>query len=349
MKNKGMDQGKCKILIIRFSSMGDILLSTPFIRQVRNFFPGAEISYVIKEEYKELLQYNSKIDQLLVYSKMSKGKGLKEIKDFIKKEKYNYIFDLHNNFRSIYLRMNRKAGYVNHIRKDKLKQVALVYLKKNFYNTIVSIPERYFNVAKDIDILPDNKGLELYWKKDISDKVENYMFKKGLNPEDNFISIAPGASFYNKRWPVEFFEEVISMTGKNLKYKFTILGDKNDQYLGKKLSASDCVYDMTGQLSMLESAIIIAKSRALLSNDSGLMHMAAAVNTPVLAIFGSTVKELGFFPYKVKNSVVEIKNLKCRPCSHIGKNHCPKKHFRCMLDIKPDIVWKKLIQLVKDN
>jgi ADP-heptose:LPS heptosyltransferase len=275
---------------------------------------------------------------------------LRAIKRFIKKERIHYIFDLHNNFRSNYLRRNSKAESVNHIRKDKLKQVALVSFKKNYYDSIIPIPERYFQVGKDFGLMPDSKGLELFWNDDYYGKVEHFIQNKGINPEENYISIAPGASFDNKKWPIEYFEETIQEVSKELKCRVVVLGDKNDQELGKRLADNnDNVYDMTGQLSMLESAIVMSKSIALLSNDSGLMHMATAVNTPVLAIFGPTVRELGFFPYKAIHSVVEMKNLQCRPCSHMGKNRCPKKHFRCMRDITPEIVYKNLIQLVRGN
>ena len=96
----------------------------------------------------------------------------------------------------------------------------------------------------------------------------------------------------------------------------------------------------------MQNAIIISKCDAMISNDSGLMHMATAVKTPVLTIFGSSVKELGFFPYRSKHIMVENNEASCRPCSHIGKHHCPKKHFRCMLDISPSYVMTRFQELI---
>jgi heptosyltransferase-2 len=129
-------------------------------------------------------------------------------------------------------------------------------------------------------------------------------------------------------------------------YKMIIIGDKDDMELGRILSKNKYAFDFTNQLSLLDTAVLIAKSKVLISNDSASVHIAAAVKTPVLAIFGSSVKELGFSPYRVKHIIVEIANLACRPCSHIGKNSCPEKHFRCMLDIHPEMVLKCFSQLI---
>jgi heptosyltransferase-2 len=347
MRNNTLDkQAKIKILIIRLSSIGDILLSTPFIRQVRKAFPNATIYYVVKKEYQDLLMYNPNLDHLIILDKGGNGSGLKKIKNYLKNEKFNYIFDLHNNFRSIYLRGNLKSDYMNYIRKDKFRQLALVYFKKNWYTQVIPIPERYFSVARDVGLVQDDLGLEIHWNDCITGKLNKKLENHKISIHDDFISIAPGASFFSKRWPVEYFDKIVEKVISELKYKVCVLGDKNDARLGKFLARHKGIFDLTDKLSLLESAMILSKSKALISNDTGLMHMAVAVQTPVLAIFGSTVKELGFFPYKGEHIVVEVNNLSCRPCSHLGKKKCPKKHFRCMLDIKPDMVWENLIKLI---
>jgi heptosyltransferase-2 len=337
---------KNKILIIRFSSIGDIILTTPFIRQVRKTFPDAFIYYLVKKQFEELLKYNPHINRLLLYSKEKNAGDLREIKKVIKKERMNYIFDLHNNWRSNYLRRNIKAEYISHINKDKLKQIALVYFKKNCYNQVTAIPERYLQVAAGAGVVSDNKGLEIFWNDACEKRVAELLKKVKINENEDFVIISPGASFYTKRWPLEYFAKLVELIRQKFDYKILIIGNKDDLEWGKALSKYPDVFDFTSQLSLLETAVLIAKSRALISNDSAAMHMAAAVKTPVLAIFGSSVKEWGFTPYQAKHVIVEVPDLSCRPCSHIGKNRCPERHFRCMLDIKPEIVWDNFIKLI---
>ena len=130
------------------------------------------------------------------------------------------------------------------------------------------------------------------------------------------------------------------------KFQIIVLGDDKDREIGFSSKNLKNIIDSSGKLSLLETAYIISKGKMIVSNDSGLMHMATAVNTPVLAIFGSTVKELGFFPYRAKAMVIENSDLSCRPCSHIGRNTCPKGHFKCMNEISPEQVYAGLRQFL---
>jgi ADP-heptose:LPS heptosyltransferase len=151
-----------KILIIRLSSLGDILLSTPFLRQVRLTFPQAKIDYLVKEEFKDILEENPHINNLILFSREDTSKNLFAIRENLKQKKYDYIFDLHNNLRSNYLCRRLKTKYIGRIKKDKFKQVALVYLKKNYYKKSLSIPDRYLTVGTPVNVKDDYKGLELY-------------------------------------------------------------------------------------------------------------------------------------------------------------------------------------------
>ena len=108
------------------------------------------------------------------------------------------------------------------------------------------------------------------------------------------------------------------------------------------MELNEKIVNLSGKLKLLETAALISGASLVLANDSGIMHMATAVNTPVVAIYGSTVRELGFFPFRAESQVIENNKVKCRPCSHIGKKHCPKKHFKCMRDIQPEHVFKTI-------
>ncbi len=171
--------------------------------------------------------------------------------------------------------------------------------------------------------------------------MRDMLRRRGLVPGE-FVALAPGAGFATKRWPLENF---VALARKlfNRGRVFCILGDEADQPLGRELAnIAPGAVDFTGKLSLLESAAVLQEAALLICNDSGLMHLAEAVKTPVAAIFGSTVREFGFFPHRQNSLVIENLEVVCRPCSHVGRRACPKGHFLCMRSLTPDLVWREL-------
>jgi heptosyltransferase-2 len=335
-----------KVLIIRLSSIGDILLSTPFVRQVRQKFPEAQIDFVIKDVYKDLIKHNPHIDNIYTIKLEDRNSDLSEMKQVLEKQSYHVVFDLHNNIRSNYLKRNINAGTTRSIRKDKLKQSLLVWFKINKYDKEISIPERYLSVARDFGVVDDRKGLELFWDNAIIELAEKKAISNGFDLNSSFFALAPGAGFFTKRWPIKKFEQLIEIIRERENASIVIFGGAEDKKIGSELTKMKNVIDFCGKLSLLESAYLISKGKVIISNDSGLMHMATAVQTPVLAIFGSTVRELGFFPYRSKSRITENSEISCRPCSHIGRHKCPKNHFKCMEDISSEKVYKELEQFL---
>ncbi len=335
-----------KILILRLSSIGDILLATPFIRQTRKAFPQSRIDFLIKEEYSELLEYNPNTNSLKKFEANTGTHGLKVLKGTLIENEYDYIFDLHNNLRTNYLLRGLGSENIYRVKKNKLIQFLYVKFKVNHYRDTIPIAERYLNVGKAAGIQDDGKGLEIIWNKETEESVNHILEENGINQDVPFYSVAPGAGFYTKRWPIEYYKSFVESIMEKYRSKVVVLGNENDSRQGKILTELENVIDLTGKLSLLQSAAVLSKSKALVSNDTGLMHMATAVNTPVLAIFGSTVKEFGFYPYRSKSMVVENEDLECRPCSHIGRDNCPKEHFKCMNEITPEIVLKNFKELI---
>ncbi len=336
--------GKIRILIIRLSSIGDVLLSSPFIRQVRIQFPSARIDFLIKKEFYDLVRYNPHLNKIYLVETKEKFSGLQKLKNKIIANQYQYIFDLHNNLRSRYLTAGLKNSKIFRIDKDIIKRLLLVHFKKNTYDRIIPIPERYLQTAKNLQVQDDKNGLEIFWKDQI-DKQAAALLKKE-NVSQSFIAVAPGAGFQTKRWPTEYFKQLMEMIANKEKSDFVLLGNKKERSEFSELETVPGVHNLAGQLTLLEAAAILCRAKVLISNDSGLMHMATAVKTPVLAIFGSTVKEFGFFPYRGRHMVLENRNLKCRPCSHIGRHSCPKGHFKCMKEIKPETAYHLFRKLV---
>ncbi|MEJ2542600.1 MAG: glycosyltransferase family 9 protein [Calditrichaceae bacterium] len=261
----------------------------------------------------------------------------------LRNNRYDLVFDLHNNLRTRFLLSGLSKSKKWKIHKDKILRALLVWFKINRYKQIKPIPIRYLETGKETGIKDDLGGLEIFWDKSIQEELYEKIPEISTN---DYIAIAPGAAHYTKKWPIENFIELLSIIDEKWNGKIVILGGPADIDDGSELELNSKVINLTGKLSLLESTIVIKNAKTLISNDSGVMHIATAVKTPVLAIFGSTVEELGFFPFRSEHCVIQNEGLKCRPCSHVGKDYCPKGHFRCMLDIKPDFVYDELIKFI---
>jgi len=348
MKESIAAQTPEKILIIRLSSIGDILLTTPLIRLLKQKLPDSRIDFVIKKEFVELLAYHPGIHYVYFFDKHNKSNTLKEIRQQIRNEKYDLIIDLHKNFRSYYLTIFNRAKQTLRYKKDVFCRFFLVKFKLNFYTKIVPISLRYLACLKSLQISYDDKGLELFFNDDITAKILD-KYNKFLNiPGTYVIGIVPGAKHATKRWIPEEFSSIIKYLVEKRKSKIIIFGSKADQDIVASLNVEKYQYvlDTTGRLSILEAGVLMSQCDLVVTNDSGLMHLASALKKKVVAIFGSTTEELGFFPYATEHIVVQNTGLNCRPCSHIGREKCPKGHFKCMKEITAELVIEAVEKLL---
>ncbi len=314
-----------KILIIRLSSLGDILLSTPVLRSIKKKYPEAVIDFVVKKDFKDSVLFNPNLSRIYVYDK----DRLERLAAELNSRSYNLIIDIQNNFRSRALTrlLNTKTL---RFKKPAIKKMMLVWFKINLLGEIKTIPERY---AAASNVALDDRGLDLFLPHDIL---------PSLDPQKRYIGFCPGAKHFTKRWLSEYFVEVGNGLVKS-GYIIVLFGGEAEKELCTELSAkiNGCI-NMQNDNNLFHIAANMKLCKLIISNDSGLMHTAAAVGTPVAAIFGSTVREFGFAPYGVKNLILENKSLSCRPCSHIGKSGCPKGHFNCMKEIRPQFVLKSV-------
>lgn len=333
---------KSKILIIRLSSMGDIILTTAFVRQLRKKFPHARIDYLVAKQFAEILKYNPHLDNVFEYDKNADNEEIGRLKTSISADigRYDYIIDLQKNIRSIRFRRNLGEKVLS-IKKHRLHKLSLVYFKKPLIHKHVA--ENYFDTAEPLGIIDDNDGLEI-WLKGEKKYEKNYH-----NDIDKLkISIAPGAHFPTKRWPAARFCDLI----KKIKIKYNahlrLIGGREDEKIAHEIenSLNFEVDNYVGKLSILGSTEAISQSDIVITNDSGALHIASARRKPVLAFFGSTVTQLGFSPWRVPHEIAEV-DINCRPCSHIGRKSCPKGHFKCMNEISSDFAFKKFELLLK--
>ena len=323
-----------KILVIRFSSIGDIVLTSPVVRCLKKQIEGEnEIHFITKKPYESLLTANPYIDKIYTIEK-----NINEVLNQLIDEKYSCIIDLHNNLRSIILR--GKLGCLAYTyNKDNFKKWVLVNFKINKLPKL-HIVERYFEAVRFLHVFNDNKGLDYF-------VPENQRVDFDLIPQpfkENYIVFAIGGTYFTKRLPVVKIIEIC----KKINHPIYILGGKEDiavaeeikKALGKK------VYNGCGLFTINQAASVIERAAKVITHDTGMMHIAAAFKKEIISIWGNTVPEFGMYPYFPKNQdssvMVQVENLSCRPCSKLGYNTCPKKHFKCMENISTD----EIVQVV---
>ncbi|MDR0603036.1 MAG: glycosyltransferase family 9 protein [Bacteroidales bacterium] len=313
-----------KILIIRFSSMGDIVLTTPIVRCLAQQIPAAEIHYLCKPAYKNILETNPYIHTIHSF--------VKEDADLLKRlqnEKFDFIIDLQNNFRSLVLclKLNIPSSTFP---KLNIQKWMLVHLKINKLPNI-HLVDRYFMATKKliIPVVNDGNGLDFF--------IDNTDYKKidAFNIQQPFIAIAMGSQHKTKQLPTH---KLINICQK-INYPIVLLGGNNDINAANEICThiDKNIVNLCGKLTIRESAVCIEKAKILLTGDTGLMHIAAALNKPLVSVWGNTVPAFGMFPYMPKYPdyyhIIENNHLQCRPCSKLGFDKCPKNHFKCMNDI----------------
>ncbi len=342
-------QHPAKILIIRLSSIGDIILTTPLLRQLRAKFPATQIDFLVRREYAELLRSNPHLSNILEIDVHQKG-SLRTMKRKIRRANYTAVLDLHRNFRSVWLTRFYGHPQVFKIQKNRFLRHLLVNYKINlypkFYKKPLSVAEKYLRAAAPFNLDLHDTRLELFLPAEIQNRTRKQW--PALSEQGFLAIIAPGARHFTKRWLPEYYVTIIRKIHDQLGWKTVLVGGPEEiktcveiqQHAGTHLTKN-----LAGQLTLSETLGFIQNARLFISNDSGLMHAAAAFQVPQIAIFGSTTRELGFFPLNPRAVIAENKGLPCRPCSHIGKAACPKKHFKCMCDVTPETVCKAINSL----
>lgn len=323
------------IVIIRFSSLGDIILTTPVVASIRKKYPRANITFVTKDNFSDALEENPDINEIITLGKKQSILSLaKKIR--VTLTTIDLVIDLHSSMRSRLLKYFINVKEWRSFKKPYVRRFFLIYFKWNLLKTYPSVVERYALAADTLDILTQIRCTTI-----VPQKVES----TGINFELPIFCIAPGATWFTKKWPIDYVREVIAL----LKIEFNnlqivVVGGKAEQvdaqYLKDKLG-NDSIIDYTGKLSIRETAFIISQSDVLLSNDSGLMHVASAFDISIVALFLGTSLDLGFKPY-TSNAIIISKDLDCKPCNHKGLAQCPKKHFNCAHSITPKEVFQNI-------
>ena len=314
-----------KILIIRFSSIGDIVVTTPVIRCLKNQL-NAEIHYLVKPSFAHVIRENPYIDKIhTLKSKISQT--ISELSE----ENFDLVVDLHKNLRSY--RVSMALG-VKTIRYEKLnfEKWLAVNFKTQSLPKNKHLADRYFDSLKEIGITDDGEGLDYFiLPEDEHDAME--LTKKF--PKYNVLVM--GATYYTKRIPIPKCQEIIEASP----YHVILIGGKDVQDISQQLNAlyPEKVIDYCGKIGLGVSAGITKHAHKVITGDTGMMHIAAALKKEIEVFWGSTMPDFGMYPFygskhpdRSKN--FEVHNLSCRPCSKLGHHSCPKGHYKCMMDIE---------------
>lgn len=353
------------ILLIRFSSIGDIILTTPLIRSLRESCPDMRIDYLTLPDYKSLLEHNPCIDNLVTIDRradmaqiIDKARSMRDIQ-------YQYIFDLHRSTRSLLFRMFLNAREKSVLDKHYIKRLILTTFRVSLYKKPYSVVNRYYETARVLNVMPEGKS-EIWIDRDkILDAIRlineisgnKYALKSRVNEspvriekglikggKDRIICLMPFAGWETKEWgDYRFIELGRRLAREN--YLIYILGGEKDAHRAKYIAREiGGIVSFAGRLNLLQTAALLSLSDCLVTGDTGVMHMGDAVLIPVVPIFGSTTEELGFFPLNT-DDVIQ-RPVKCRPCTAKGLHECPRRHLRCMNEISVYEVYSAVIKAI---
>lgn len=316
-----MKKSNLKILVIRFSSIGDIVLTSPVVRCLKQQLPHAQIHFLTKKAFLPVLQSNPYIDKIHTLEKPL-SLTLKQLKA----ENFDYLIDLHHNIRTLLIKA-RLGIPSRSFNKLNFEKWLLVRFKINHLPKI-HIVERYLKTVEFLGVKNDGKGLDYFLQRDY------WLHELLPDSHQRYIGLVIGAQHATKRLPVYKLIEVCRLADLPV----VLLGGKDDAERGDEIAkvAGTKVYNACGKLSLDQSAFLVKQAERIITHDTGLMHIAAAFNKPVISVWGNTVPDFGMYPYQVdQNKIVEVKNLYCRPCSKIGYKKCPLGHFKCMNEHNP--------------
>lgn len=346
-----------RILVLQTAFLGDIVLSTSFLRALRDSYPQAAIALLTTKGGIELLTPNPWQIQLFSYDKRGSENGVHGFRKKLKEIKLwqpTKVFCLHRSFRSAFLARLSGAKEI-----WGFQEAAGSFL----YTNLVSRKKFLYEAEKNYALLQVEKavsGHSLFPELAFSSEDQAAAYSLlGFSAEKKYFVLSPSSVWATKRWPADRFGESAAALWREFSLEPVIIAGNSPEDLDSAQIVTSRFHELTGAyahnlagktpLGVLKA--ILANAEVVLANDSAPLHMAVAVGAPVLAVFGATTKSLGFFPLapEGKAAVAEVQNLSCRPCGLHGHRRCPEKHFRCMLDLKPAQVIEELRSLLHRN
>jgi ADP-heptose:LPS heptosyltransferase len=301
---------------------------------MKTTFPDAEIHYLTKKQNASLLRENPFLTRTWLYDK-----NFSELLPLLKAEKFDFIADLHKNLRSFYILLRLRKPYGT-LSKLNLKKWMIVNFRVDLLPRI-HIVDRYFDAVKSLGIADDRKGLDFFIPS--VDEVDLAVLPESFR--QGYIAFVIGGKHLTKIFP----EDKVAEVCRNVSMPVVLLGGEEDDLRGSRIEklAGPSVWNGCGKFSINQSASLVRQADKVITNDTGLMHIAAAFGKNILSVWGNTIPEFGMSPYlegkeNARSLIFEVKGLTCRPCSKIGFEKCPKGHFRCMKEQDTDAMIRAL-------
>ena len=327
------------ILVVRFGSIGDILLATPLLRVIRQRYPHARLNVLTQRRYLPLLADNPNLDEVIGVSPTD---PLLAIGRRLRHARYTFVLDLEGTARSRLLRLI-VPGRWRTAPQYRLARALLIRTKTNRYPEDTPVAERFFDAAPDLELEPDGGPPEMFINPESDRHAAAWLERAQMGSGRPFVAFAPGASKPTKRWPLDYWVTLVRRV-VNTGADAIMVGGPPDGALATEIAArsSKRAVSAAGVLGLQATAAVLRRAAAAVTGHTAAMHMATAVGTPVVALAGPTVRAFGYYPYNALRATVLERDLPCRPCARDGGPECPLQHHFCMREISPDAVFAAL-------
>ena len=323
-----------KILIIRMSSIGDIVLSTSFLQSVKTKFPDSKIDFLIKSEFADIMRHNPLIDDLITFKKIDGFRGLIRLGKSLRSNEYNIVYDLHSVFRTRVLSFFLKKRFFKQIKKPRLRRFLLFYGYQNFFEKNFSHIKMYHSLLDKTDSFPKTK---LYLSNQEIEETKNYLLDNNI--DQNYITIVHGAAWSQTQWSIDNYNNLIKRLMDSFDATIIIWVATND-IICDQIIKHDRIINLKDKTSLRMAMGILKSSQHTIGSDTGLLHISEALSTPVTMILGPTSLETGAKIVLPESNIIENKSLWCRPCSQNGSRPCYRKEQYCMSEIDSEKVFE---------
>jgi len=331
-----------RILVIKFSSIGDIVLTMSPLKTLKNIFPSARIDFLTLNSYAPILEGNKYIDRIIPFDINFGFKQLIKTGKWINNSKYDLVIDFHDSLRSKIIRFWIRKIPKRILIKPRWKRFLLFRFRKNLFHTNFSqLKLLHQPIIERID--SEKYPLPELFVSEI-EKKQSSIFLKEKGVKKPYIAIIPGAAWTQKRWLVENYCKLIAELKNHKNVDFVILGGKTDDICNQIAKCDSTFINLQGQTSLRESMAIIARSKFIIGADTGLTHAAEALGKRVVMILGPTSRETGAGVNRDDSVSIENRDVWCRPCSQTGKRKCYRDEQYCITTITTEFVLSKIIE-----